>query len=59
LRKPLPGAEWGGTLRQYLAEINRFRAAEKPDSGMERWRPYERHLGPLLDALGDLAPQRN
>lgn len=23
----------------------------------ERWRRYEKHLGPLLEALGDLAPQ--
>ena len=27
-------------------------------SSMERWRPYEKYLGPLLDALGDLAPSR-
>jgi tetratricopeptide (TPR) repeat protein len=25
-------------------------------SSVERWRPYEKFLGPLLDALGDLAP---
>jgi hypothetical protein len=25
-------------------------------SSVERWRPYEKYLGPLLDALGDLAP---
>ncbi|MBV9549299.1 MAG: sulfotransferase [Alphaproteobacteria bacterium] len=25
-------------------------------SSVERWRNYEKHLGPLLDALGDLAP---
>jgi hypothetical protein len=23
-------------------------------SSVERWRPYEKFLGPLLDALGDL-----
>ena len=28
-------------------------------SSIERWRPYEKFLGPLLDALGDLAPERN
>ncbi len=28
-------------------------------SAVERWRPYEKYLGPLLDALGDLAPRRN
>lgn len=28
-------------------------------SAVERWRPYEKYLGPLLDALGDLAPKRN
>jgi hypothetical protein len=28
-------------------------------SSVERWRPYEKFLGPLLDALGDLAPQRS
>ena len=27
-------------------------------SSVERWRRYEKHLGPLLDALGDLAPNR-
>lgn len=27
-------------------------------SSVERWRPYEPFLGPLLDALGDLAPGR-
>ena len=27
-------------------------------SSVERWRKYERFLGPLLDALGDIAPQR-
>jgi hypothetical protein len=25
-------------------------------SSLEQWRRYEKHLGPLLDALGDLAP---
>lgn len=28
-------------------------------SSVERWRPYEKHLGPLLDALGALVPNRN
>jgi len=28
-------------------------------SSVERWRPYEKFLGPLLDELGDLAPKRN
>ncbi len=27
-------------------------------SSVERWRVYEKHLGPLLDALGDLVPNR-
>jgi hypothetical protein len=27
-------------------------------SSVERWRHYEKFLGPLLDALGDLAPKR-
>jgi hypothetical protein len=27
-------------------------------SSVERWRPYEKFLGPLLDALDDLAPKR-
>lgn len=27
-------------------------------SSVERWRPYEKFLGPLFDALGDLAPER-
>ncbi|HEX2590744.1 MAG TPA: sulfotransferase, partial [Rhizomicrobium sp.] len=25
-------------------------------TSVERWRPYEKYLGPLLDGLGDLAP---
>lgn len=28
-------------------------------SSVERWRHYEKFLGPLLDALGDLVPNRN
>lgn len=28
-------------------------------SSVERWRPYEKFLGPLLDELGHLAPTRN
>ncbi len=28
-------------------------------SSVERWRTYEKHLGPLLDALGDLVPNRS
>jgi hypothetical protein len=27
-------------------------------SSVERWRHYEKHLGLLLDALGDLVPGR-
>ncbi|MBU0622285.1 MAG: sulfotransferase [Gammaproteobacteria bacterium] len=27
-------------------------------SSLERWRSYEKHLGPLFDALGELAPGR-
>ncbi|MFT6914985.1 MAG: tetratricopeptide (TPR) repeat protein [Motiliproteus sp.] len=27
-------------------------------TSVERWRSYEAHLGPLFDALGDLAPER-
>jgi len=27
-------------------------------SSVERWRSYEKFLGPLFDALGDLAPDR-
>ena len=29
------------------------------NSSVERWRPYEKFLSPLLDALGQLAPTRN
>jgi hypothetical protein len=25
-------------------------------SSVQRWRRYERHLGPLLEALGDAVP---
>ncbi|MGC2047781.1 MAG: sulfotransferase, partial [Gallionella sp.] len=28
-------------------------------SSVERWRPYEKFLGPLLDELGDLVPKRS
>ena len=28
-------------------------------SSVERWRSYEKFLGPLLDALGDLGPERS
>jgi tetratricopeptide (TPR) repeat protein len=28
-------------------------------SSVERWRPYEKELAPLLDALGELDPRRN
>ena len=28
------------------------------DSSVGRWRTYEKFLGPLLDALGDLVPER-
>ena len=28
------------------------------NTSVERWRVYEKHLGPLFDGLGDLAPQR-
>jgi hypothetical protein len=28
-------------------------------SSVERWRNYEKFLGPLLDALGDFAPKQN
>ncbi len=28
------------------------------NSSVERWRSYEKFLGPLLDALGDLVPAR-
>ena len=27
-------------------------------TSVERWRSYEDHLGPLFEALGDLAPER-
>ena len=27
-------------------------------SSVERWRPYEKFMGPLFDALGALAPNR-
>jgi len=28
------------------------------NTSVERWRVYEKHLGPLFDGLGDLAPER-
>ena len=28
-------------------------------TSLERWRRYEKHVGPLFDALGDLAPARD
>jgi hypothetical protein len=28
------------------------------NASVKRWRRYEKHLGPLFDALGPYAPQR-
>ncbi len=57
------GLEWHPACLEFFANarsvstISRWQVRQPIyKSSIERWRPYERHLGPLIDALGDLAP---
>lgn len=55
------GLEWNAACLDFHRNKRSIRTASvtqvrQPiyNSSVERWRPYEKHLGPLLDALGDL-----
>lgn len=57
------GLEWDEACLDFHKHTRSIRTASvtqvrQPiyNSSVQRWRPYEQHLGPLLDALGDLAP---
>ncbi len=60
------GLEWNDACLDFHKHKRSIRTASVTQvrqpiytSSVERWRPYEKHLGPLLDALGDLVPDRN
>jgi hypothetical protein len=60
------GLEWNDACLDFhkhkrLVDTASMTQVRRPiyTSAVERWRPYEKYLGPLLDALGDLAPRRN
>jgi hypothetical protein len=60
------GLDWDDACIDFHKNERSIRTASKSQvrqpiykSSVERWRPYEKFLGPLLDALGDLAPQRS
>ena len=57
------GLEWNDACLEFHKNERTIRTASVTQvrqpiykSSVERWRKYEAHLGPLLDALGDLAP---
>lgn len=57
------GLEWNDACLESHKQARPVRTASflqvrRPvyTSSVERWRRYEKHLGPLLDVLGDLAP---
>ncbi len=59
------GLEWNDACLDFHKTERQVRTASVTQvrqpiytSSVERWRKYEKHLGPLLDALGDLVPQR-
>lgn len=59
------GLEWNDACLDFHKSERSVRTASvaqvrKPvyKSSVERWRSYEKHLGPLLDMLGSLAPGR-
>ena len=59
------GLEWDAACLEFHKTRRQVRTASATQvrqpiytSSVERWRKYEAHLGPLLDALGDLAPSR-
>ena len=60
------GLEWDAACLDFHKHKRSIRTASvtqvrQPiyNSSVERWRLYEKHLGPLLDALSDLVPNRN
>jgi hypothetical protein len=60
------GLDWDDARIDFHKNKRSIRTASKSQvrqpiykSSVERWRPYEKFLGPSLDALGDLAPHRN
>jgi len=59
------GLEWNDACLDFHQNKRAVRTASMTQvrqpiyqSSVERWRPYEKFLGPLFDALGDLAPDR-
>lgn len=59
------GLEWDADCLEFHKHERSVRTASRNQvrqpvyrSSMERWRRYEKHLAPLFDALGDLAPNR-
>ncbi len=60
------GLEWNPACLDFHNTIRSIRTASVTQvrqpiygSSVQRWRHYEKFLGPLLDALGDLVPDRN
>jgi Tfp pilus assembly protein PilF len=59
------GLEWNDACLDFHKNKRAVRTASVAQvrqpiykSSVERWRPYEKFLGPLFDALGDLIPER-
>jgi tetratricopeptide (TPR) repeat protein len=59
------GLEWNDACLDFHKNDRSVRTASVTQvrqpiyrSSMERWRRYEQHLGPLLEILGDLVPNR-
>ncbi|MHB0925792.1 MAG: tetratricopeptide repeat protein [Gallionellaceae bacterium] len=59
------GLEWSDACLDFHKNKRAVRTASVTQvrqpiykSSVERWRPYEKFLGPLFDALGELAPDR-
>jgi tetratricopeptide (TPR) repeat protein len=59
------GLEWNDACLDFHKNKRAVRTASVTQvrqpiykSSVERWRPYEKFLGPLFDALGELAPGR-
>jgi tetratricopeptide (TPR) repeat protein len=60
------GLEWNDACLDFHKNKRAVRTASVAQvrqpiykSSVERWRPYEKFLGPLFDALGDFAPERS
>jgi Sulfotransferase family len=58
------GLEWDDACLDFFKNDRSIRTASVIQvrqpiyrTSMERWKRYEKHLGPLLDALGDLVPK--